>query len=75
MQSCLVIAALSRNPVVVWHWIPGQARDDNLTVRDDNLTARDDKLPAGDESVCQAHQHDLQMMISVSRQIGFHIGQ
>ena len=68
MQSCLVIAALSRNPVVVWHWIPGQARDDNLT-------ARDDKLPAGDESVCQAHQHDLQMMISVSRQIGFHIGQ
>ena len=23
-----VIAGLTRNPVFVWHWIPGQARDD-----------------------------------------------
>ena len=40
--------------------------------RDDNLTVRDDKLPAGDESVCQAHQHDFQMMIGMSSQIRLH---
>ena len=36
----VVIAGLSRNPVVVWHWIPGQARDDSLEVRDDKTKGR-----------------------------------
>ena len=25
----IVIAGLTRNPVVVWHWIPDQVRDDS----------------------------------------------
>ena len=29
----IVIAGLTRNPVVVWHWIPDQVRDDKLGVR------------------------------------------
>ena len=32
-----------RNPVSVWHWIPGRARDDNLHVIADLIRARDDK--------------------------------
>ena len=27
-----VIADLIRNPVAAWHWIPGQARDDNFPI-------------------------------------------
>ena len=38
-----VIAGLTRNPVVVWHWIPDRVRDDKLDVRDDKLDVRDDK--------------------------------
>ncbi|MEI6601160.1 MAG: hypothetical protein WCN21_11830, partial [Comamonadaceae bacterium] len=31
----VVIAGLTRNPVVAWHWIPDQVRDDGYRVRDD----------------------------------------
>ena len=41
-----VIAGLTRNPVVVWHWIPDPVRDDKLSVRHDKLSVRHDK-PAG----------------------------
>jgi len=35
-----VIAGLTRNPVVVWHWIPDRVRDDKLDVRDDKAEGR-----------------------------------
>ena len=38
-----VIAGLTRNPVVVWHWIPDRVRDDKLDDSDDRLDDRDDK--------------------------------
>ena len=44
-----VIAGLTRNPVVVWHWIPDRVRDDKLDVRDDKLDVRDDKLDVRDD--------------------------
>ncbi len=31
-----VIAGLTRNPVVAWHSIPDQVRDDSLKARDDS---------------------------------------
>ena len=40
---CIVIAGLTRNPVVVWHWIPARVRDDKLDDSDDRLDDRDDK--------------------------------
>ena len=43
MRHCFVIAGLTRNPVVVWHWIPDRVRDDKLDDRDDKLDDRDDK--------------------------------
>ena len=46
----IVIAGLTRNPVVVWHWIPDQVRDDNCRVRDDNCGVRDDNWGARDDS-------------------------
>ena len=47
LRALSVIAGLTRNPVVAWHWIPDQVRDDNLGVRDDNLGVRDDIVIAG----------------------------
>ncbi len=51
-----VIAGLTRNPVVVWHWIPDvetpdliRGRDDKPDVRDDKLGVRDDKLRVRDD--------------------------
>ncbi len=35
-----VIADLIRNPVVAWHWIPDQVRDDKLDIRDDKTKGR-----------------------------------
>ena len=31
LRTPLVIADSIRNPVFAWHWIPGQARDDNFS--------------------------------------------
>ena len=45
-----VIAGLTRNPVVAWHWIPDRVRDDNFAVRDDNFAVRDDNFAVGDDS-------------------------
>ena len=42
-----VIADLIRNPVVGWHWIPDQVRDDKLGGRDDKLGVWDDKCRSG----------------------------
>ena len=36
IAGALVIAGLTRKPVVVQHWIPDQVRDDKLRVRDDS---------------------------------------
>jgi hypothetical protein len=54
LRALSVIAGLTRNPVVAWHWIPDvetpdliRGRDDNLGVRDDNLGVRDDIVIAG----------------------------
>ena len=44
IAGCLVIAGLTRNPVVAWHWIPDQVRDDKLDVRDDKLDVRDGRV-------------------------------
>jgi hypothetical protein len=38
-----VIAGLTRNPVVVWHWIPDVETPDLIRGRDDKLDVRDDK--------------------------------
>ena len=38
----LVIAGLTRNPVVVWHWIPDVETPDLIRGRDDSYRARDD---------------------------------
>ena len=38
-----VIAGLTRNPVVVWHWIPDVETPDLIRGRDDKLDGRDDK--------------------------------
>jgi hypothetical protein len=38
----VVIAGLTRNPVVAWHWIPDRVRDDNFAVRDDNFAVRNE---------------------------------
>ncbi len=46
-----VIAGLTRNPVVAWHWIPDRVRDDKLGVRDDKLGVRDDKLDVRDDKL------------------------
>ena len=35
----IVIAGLTRNPVVAWHWIPDRVRDDNFLARDDIVIA------------------------------------
>ena len=35
-----VIAGLTRNPVVAWHWIPDRVRDDKLDDRDDKTKGR-----------------------------------
>ena len=40
----IVIAGLTRNPVVAWHWIPDRVRDDNFLARDDNFMTRDDNF-------------------------------
>ena len=37
IADALVIAGLTRNPVVVQHWIPDQVRDDKLRFRDDSV--------------------------------------
>ncbi len=37
----LSLWATTRNPVVVWHWIPDQVRDDSCGVRDGNCGVRD----------------------------------
>ena len=39
----LSLRATTRNPVVVWHWIPDRVRDDKCEVRDDKCEVRDDK--------------------------------
>ena len=44
-----VIAGLTRNPVVVWHWIPDRVRDDRLDNRDDKLDGWDDKSDDSDD--------------------------
>ena len=33
MRPVLSLRAPTRNPCFVWHWIPGQARDDKMRVR------------------------------------------
>ena len=38
---CIVIAGLTRNPVVAQRWIPDRVRDDSCRVRD-NSVFRDD---------------------------------
>ena len=50
IAGALVIAGLTRNPVVVQYWIPDQVRDDKLRFRDDKLRVRDDKLRVRDDS-------------------------
>ena len=54
LRALSVIAGLTRNPVVAWHWIPDvetpdliRGRDDNLGVPDDKWLARDDIVIAG----------------------------
>ena len=51
---CIVIAGLTRNPVVACHWIPDvetpdliRGRDDKCRVRDDKCRVRDDKAWSG----------------------------
>ena len=45
-----VIAGLTRNPVVVWHWIPDVETPDLIRGRDDKLDVRDDKTKGGGHS-------------------------
>ena len=49
-QHRFVIAGLTRNPGLVWHWIPDQVRDDSSWVRDDNCRVRDDGCGVRDDS-------------------------
>ena len=39
----LSLRATTRNPVLAYHWIPDQVRDDKWLARDDKWLARDDK--------------------------------
>ena len=39
LQAPSVIAGLTRNPVVAWHWIPDRVRDDKWLARDDIVIA------------------------------------
>ena len=47
LRAPAVIADSIRNPVVGWHWIPDQVRDDKLGGRDDKLGVWDDKCRSG----------------------------
>jgi hypothetical protein len=44
-----VIAGLTRNPVVVWHWIPDVETPDLIRGRDDKLDGWDDKWQVWDD--------------------------
>jgi hypothetical protein len=46
----IVIAGLTRNPVVARHWIPDQVRDDNFRDRDDNGSGWDDNGSVRDDN-------------------------
>ena len=43
IAALFVIAGLTRNPVVVWRWIPDVGTSDLIRGRDDKLGDRDDK--------------------------------
>ena len=43
IAALFVIAGLTRNPVVVWHWIPDVETPDLIRGRDDKTNVRDDK--------------------------------
>jgi hypothetical protein len=51
LWACLVIAGLTRNPWLAWHWIPDRVRDDKLLASDDKLLASDDKLDVWDDKL------------------------
>ena len=49
MTADLSLRATTRNPVVVWHWIPDRVRDDKCEVRDDKCEVRDDECEVRDD--------------------------
>ena len=49
IAALFVIAGLTRNPVVVWHWIPDVETPDLIRGRDDKTNVRDDKPDDSDD--------------------------